>query len=179
MQYNLITISGQLGSGKSTVAKMLASQLGWQYYSTGMAQRKIAQQRGITTLELNQLALTHPEIDHEIDRVFQDKCWQEQNYVVDSRLAWHFLPHAFKIHFTVQPKYAAQRIYQQNRTTEKYASVAEAEEFLQKRTQSERQHFMKNYHIDVTNEKNYDLIIDTTYLSPQQVCDKILEVMNS
>ena len=44
-----ITISGVIGSGKSTVAKMLAQKLKWQYYSTGMAQRKIAEEMGITT----------------------------------------------------------------------------------------------------------------------------------
>ena len=52
----MITISGMLGSGKSTVAKILAQKLDYGYYSTGNAQREIAQKRGLTTLELNQLA---------------------------------------------------------------------------------------------------------------------------
>ena len=39
---NIITISGALGSGKSTVMKLLAADLGYDTYSTGAAQRKIA-----------------------------------------------------------------------------------------------------------------------------------------
>ena len=75
MTHTLITITGQLGSGKSTVSKMLAERLKWQYYSTGMAQRTIAKKRGITTVELNRLAIIDPSIDHEIDAVFKNPPW--------------------------------------------------------------------------------------------------------
>ena len=68
--YSVITISGQLGSGKSTIAQMISKQLGWMYYSTGMAQRSIAQEKGITTTELNRLAISDPTIDAQIDAVF-------------------------------------------------------------------------------------------------------------
>ena len=87
-----ITISGVIGSGKSTVAKMLAQKLGWQYYSTGMAQRKIAAEMGITTLELNALSVKDKSIDERIDSVFKNPPWGNNNCVVDSRLAFHFVP---------------------------------------------------------------------------------------
>ena len=71
----IITISGVIGSGKSTVAKMLSQKLGWQYYSTGMAQRKIAEEMGLTTIELNALSLKDPSIDERVDGVFKNPPW--------------------------------------------------------------------------------------------------------
>ena len=46
--FHIITISGMLGSGKSTVAKLLAQKLGYEYYSTGNAQREIAKKKAMT-----------------------------------------------------------------------------------------------------------------------------------
>ena len=63
----IITLSGQLGSGKSTIGKMLATRLDYTFYSTGSAQRKIAAERGLTTLELNKLSMTDSSIDAQIE----------------------------------------------------------------------------------------------------------------
>lgn len=97
---HLITISGTLGSGKSTVAKLLAERLGYAYYSTGMAQRKIAEQRGLTTLELNAAAERDKTIDAQIDGVFEKLVQENKNYVVDSRLGFFFIPTSFKVMLT-------------------------------------------------------------------------------
>ena len=65
---NKISLAGDLGSGKSTVANILISRLGAEYYSTGAIVRAIAEERGMTVTELNKYMETHPEIDHEIDK---------------------------------------------------------------------------------------------------------------
>ena len=41
--------------------------MGFEIYSTGKVQREIAQRYGMTTLEFNEYAETHLEIDDEID----------------------------------------------------------------------------------------------------------------
>ena len=130
-----ITISGVIGSGKSTVAKMLAQKLGWQYYSTGMAQRKIAEEMGLTTIELNALTTKKKSIDERIDAVFKNPPWKENNCIVDSRLAFHFVPKSFKVCLTVQDAVAGKRIFHDTmRTGEtKYHSINEATEAAQKR----------------------------------------------
>ena len=43
----IITITGALGSGKSTIAGILCEKLGFERYSTGQAQRKIAEKYGL------------------------------------------------------------------------------------------------------------------------------------
>ena len=176
MKHSTITITGQLGSGKSTVSKMLSTRLGWLYYSTGMAQRVIAQNRGITTIELNRLAITDPSIDHEIDSVFKNPPWGKNPCVVDSRLAFYFLPQSLKVCLHVSPHVAAERVLaEKGRISESYSNVREAESYLKKRMELEQAHFMKNYHLDITNLRQFDLVIDTTCLTPDMVCEKIME----
>ena len=53
-----ITIAGDLGSGKSTVAKILNKGNNFDYYSTGEIQREITKEKGVSTLELNQQMTT-------------------------------------------------------------------------------------------------------------------------
>lgn len=177
--YSVITISGQLGSGKSTIAQMISKKLGWMYYSTGMAQRTIAQKKGITTIELNRLAVMDPSIDAQIDAVFQNPPWGNKSCVVDSRLAFHFLPNSLKVCLLVDSKVAAERVLEAKRSNEQYSNVKEAQKYLEQRMDLEQAHFVKNYGLDITDLKQFDLVIDTTHLTPQKVCEKILKELRS
>lgn len=175
-----ITISGSIGSGKSTVAKMLAKKLGWQYYSTGMAQREIAEEMGLTTIELNALTIKDKSIDERIDAVFKNPPWGDKNCVVDSRLAFHFVPKSFKICLTVQADVSGKRIYHDTLRSgeQKYHSIQEATTAARQRRALEAKHFKKNYNLDIDNKDNFDLVVDTTHLTTEQVCQVILAALN-
>ena len=176
-----ITISGSVGSGKSTVSKMLAQKLGWQYYSTGMAQRKIAEEMGVTTIELNALTIKDKSIDERIDAVFKNPPWGNDNCVVDSRLAFHFVPKSFKVCLTVRDEVAGERIFNDSARSgeQKYDSVQQSTEAAIKRHQLELIHFQKNYDLDIDDKNNFDLVVDTTHLTPEQVCQAILATLKS
>ncbi len=49
---NIIVMSGDIGSGKSSVATALKQLTGYDIIGTGTIQRAIATRRGLTTLEL-------------------------------------------------------------------------------------------------------------------------------
>lgn len=175
MKHTLITVSGQLGSGKSTVVNLLAQKLGWATYSTGQAQRQIAEKMGISTLELNRLAVSDKTIDEQIDAVFKNPPWGDRPCVVDSRLAFHFLPESFKVCLKVSPDEAAKRVFNANRSNEKYTTQEQALLYLNQRRKLEQEHFLKNYQLDIEQDNLFDLIIDTSNLSPDQICQKIIE----
>ena len=63
----IITISGLPGSGKSTVARLLADKLRLKHYSTGDYMRKMAGDRHLTLAQLGQQAEKDKKIDEELD----------------------------------------------------------------------------------------------------------------
>ena len=175
--FQIITISGMLGSGKSTVAKLLAERLGYEYYSTGNAQREIAKKRGLTTLELNHLADTDPSIDKEIDGVFQRfNAVPNKNLVIDSRMAFFFVPSSIKIKLNVDVAVAGARIFNDEARSgeKKYASVAESIEALKARRLSEVERFKRIYHVDIDNDENFDYVLDSTNRTPEEIVDLII-----
>ena len=170
MTQQSITITGALGSGKSTVAHMLAEKM----------QRHIAEQMGLTTLELNKLADKDPTIDEKIDSVFKKMNSDGKSYIVDSRLAWHFMPDSFKVKLVTDEHTAAVRIMNDTtRTGERhYNTIEEARQAIISRRQSEVKRFLHTYNVDIENDKMFDLILNTTYLTPEGVCQEILKAYN-
>ena len=172
---NIITITGDLGSGKSTVAKLLQERLNYDYIYTGKIQRMIADRYHMTTVELNKYAETHPEIDAEIDSTFKSLN-ASTNLIVDSRMAWFFLPHSFKVYLKTDLPVAIERIYGDNlRINENYSSKEEATNQIIARKESENKRYMELYGADCTDLSKFDLVIDTSLLTPEQVVNRIIE----
>ena len=175
-----ITITGELGSGKTTVAKILNQEYGFDFYSTGSIQREIAKEKGITTLELNQLMSN--DVNNIYDKMIDDKTVEisrenrGRNVVFDSRMAWHFVEESFKVYVTVDSYMAAQRVIKAGRgVEEQYASLEEAAKSLRKRKQLEDSRFAEIYSVRTTDFSNYDLIVDSTFISPEELAKLILE----
>ena len=92
----IITISGNPGSGKSTVAKILIKKLDAQRIYIGGIMRELAKEKGMTLEELMVYAKTHPEIDKEADVKTRDKArkldQQGEIVLVEGRIQFYFLP---------------------------------------------------------------------------------------
>ena len=63
--------------------------------------REIAAKRGITLLELSKLAETDRSIDKELDNYQIQLGKDEDNFIIDARLGWHFIPDSIKIFLDV------------------------------------------------------------------------------
>ncbi len=111
----IITISGMIGSGKSTVADELARIFKYKRYSSGDFMRQLAQKKNMSLIELSRIAEKDPEIDREIDKRQIELGQKEDNFVIDGRLAWHFIPKSVKIYLDVSNEEAAKRIYKDKR----------------------------------------------------------------
>jgi cytidylate kinase len=170
-----ISVTGDLGSGKSTVCRYLKENLGLNVYSIGLIQRSLAEKYNMDICSFNKYMETHPEIDEEIDTELTKIGKRDENMVLDSRMAWHFVPDSFKVYLSVQPDAAAHRVLRDQRgTVESYASLDEAKSRLIERKSSENLRYITKYGVDCSNPENYDLIIDTTNLSPEQVAETIM-----
>lgn len=173
-----ITITGDLGSGKSAVSKILCEKTGFEYVSTGRIQRQLAQELGLDTLEMNRRADTDPTIDQRIDGIFVDLGKDQNGYIVDSRMAWFFLPDSFKVYLQTDVAVAAERILNDpTRKSEEYETKEEAIQKILARKQSENARFLAKYGADCGNLHNFDLVLDTTHRSPEQVAGLILKAV--
>ena len=171
-----ITITGDLGSGKSAVSRILCEKTGFDYVSTGRIQRQLAEELGLDTLEMNRRADTDPSIDQRIDGIFVDLGKDPHGYVVDSRMAWFFLPDSFRVYLQAEVAVAAERILgDPHRKSEEYESKEEAIRKILARKQSENDRFLLKYGADSTNLHNFDLVLNTTRRSPEQVAALILK----
>src|ERR1700719_3048038 len=106
----VITISGELGSGKTLVSRALAARIGYQYLSTGQLHRDIAREMGINAVELNIRAESDASIDDRVDAMSRALADGTHDCVVDSRIAWHFIPFSLKVYLTVDSDVAAKRV---------------------------------------------------------------------
>ena len=172
----IITITGNLGSGKSTVAKLIAKKLGLKHYSTGDFWREIAKERGTDVLGLNKMAETDRSIDNEMDKRQENLGKKGDNFVIDARLAWHFIPHSIKIFLDVTDEEAARRIFSEKRPEEKFNATLESTlKKIKERRESERKRYKELYNVDYYDKKNYDLVVDTTPIIAEQVAEKVMD----
>lgn len=169
-----IAVSGDLGSGKSVLCKGLADHFNCPVLSMGMLHREMAQKYNMDALEFSKYSETHPEIDHERDRLMVTLAAEQERLIIDSRMAWHFVPDVIKIHLIVNIEVAAKRVMNANRATEVYSSLDEAVRKLRERKQSENKRFYEFYGVDCSLYENYDLIIDTTTATPEAIQERVL-----
>tara|TARA_Y100000310_G_C20469922_1_gene709469 strand:+ start:60 stop:590 length:531 start_codon:yes stop_codon:yes gene_type:complete len=171
----IITISGNPGSGKNTVAELLAKKLGFKYYVMGDIRRKIAEERGISLAELNK----QDEENGETDKIVDDKLVkigkEEDNVVAVGRTAFHFIPNSFKVFLDVTVDEGAKRISLQAREHEKYKDIAYGVEKIKERKKSDEFRYKKLYGIDYKDKNNYDLWIDTTTIPAIKVVEMVLD----
>ncbi|MFH0978715.1 MAG: cytidylate kinase family protein [Candidatus Woesearchaeota archaeon] len=170
----IISISGDAASGKSTVSKLLARKLKYKHYSAGDLQRRIANKMGLTITGLHTLEEKDDSIDRKVDEYQKNLGETKDNFVIDSWLAGHFIPHAFHVYLKCCEKEQVKRRLQHKRKEESFSKLREAESDLRKRAKLNRRRWYKFYSYDYKDMKNYDLVVDTTRISPEQVIDKIL-----
>ena len=173
-----ITITGDLGSGKSSVAKELCKMLNYKYFYTGGIQRQIGKENGMNTLELNYFS----EINHDIDKFIDDQVIkindEQDSYVIDSRMAWHFIHKSFKIYLTVNPIVAARRVISDNhRDSEPVVEdINEKSLNLLERRAAEDKRFKLKYGVDCSDLNNYDVVIDTSGSTIEEISKLIFKL---
>ena len=170
---DIVTLSGDIGGGKSSVARILVQRLSFQLISAGAIQREIATGMGLTTLQLNERSAKDRSVDDQIDSYTQQLGETGNQIIVDSRLAWHFIPSAFKVFLSVDPVVGAERVFDASRADEKHSSLADALENNRSRTALEATRWLAMYGIALRDYSNYDLVVDTSFVSPEQVAEVI------
>jgi cytidylate kinase len=182
LKKHIITIAGRPGSGKSTTANLVAEALGYRRYSSGDFMRQMAKDRGITLLELSKIAETDRNVDTAIDNKNREVGEKETNLVIDSRLAFHWIPTSFKVYLTLDLKVAAERIHKgmtaaRKESGEHAENIEDLHQKISERFASEQQRYQELYGIN-PQTSNFDLTIDTAEKPQDVVAKEIVEAYN-
>ena len=167
---NHITLSGELGSGKSTVANYLISKMPFKIVSAGLLFRQLAAKHGMSAKEFNEFIENDPKYDHYVDDTMAELGRTDEKIIFDSRMAWHFVPSSFKIYLYVDVDTATERIFNDvGRVSESYSDKATARQEIIDRRKSELLRYQNFYHCNLDDYSNYDLIVDTSHASRDEV----------
>jgi cytidylate kinase len=171
----LITVAGQIGSGKTEVCRELNRRTSSKVISAGSVVRQMAIDHNMSVLEFNEYAKSHPEIDRKIDGYLESLSESRDSLIIDSRLAWHFLPEAIKVYLIVDRLTGAKRVFHASRIDESHVSAETAAIDNAERQRLEHERFFRLYKINAEDWRNYDLVIDTTVASPAEIADVVMQ----
>lgn len=175
----IISITGPAGSGKSTIAKMIAKKLSWPRYYIGGIRRQKAKEKGMTLSEYNKLGETDPKTDLEVDQYQKQLGKTKDNFVIEGRTSWSLIPHSIKLYLDVDEREGARRVFKELKKDNKRNEDKNLKTFKdvlashQQRKKSDILRYKKYYNIDVYDRSHYDYMLNTTNLTKRQVFSKI------
>ncbi len=177
----IITISGVPGSGKTSVAKIVAERLGLPFYSVGDFRGQMAMDRGMTIDELNALGETDKSTDTLADNYQKRLGKNGDDFVIEGRLSWHFIPRSFKVFLDCALQESARRVFSSHHERPDEAkrdSIEDVRTELDARMASDKRRYAAIYGVDYMDKNHYDLVVDTTSLkSAQETAEKVLAAL--
>lgn len=183
MNKHIITIAGDLGSGKSSTAKLIAKKLGYVHYSAGDLMRQLGKERGVDDIrEFNRLAeqgVYEVDVDELVDGRTKQIADTEDKVVFDGHMAGVVLPSSFRVYLSIDTLTASKRILGYI-SDDRRASEHIPEdplvyaEMLKERLRINKSRYLNVYGISPYDPELYDLEVNTGELGLEEVVGKII-----
>ena len=160
-----ITVSGDIGAGKSTFAKHLAEDLGVPRVYAGQFAREEAKKLGLTLDEFGAQLERDDEFDKKVDEMQKYKAREIDRGIFEGRLAWYFVEEPdVKLFMQVDDEESAKRIWEDNKNDlrDKYGSIDELREASEDRKRSEETRYKNYYGVSAYDKNNFDVVVNTT-----------------
>ncbi len=158
----IITITGKPCSGKGSISKYLCEKYNFEYICTGDMFRELSKKHGYESIlhfqtKNDKIKEFDKLIDNKIKKIGETRI--HDDIIIDSRLAWYFIPNSYKVFVDIDWDIAADRLLQSKRETEQVKSHDHAITILKNRWDTENDRYQELYNIDNTNLDNYDFVI--------------------
>ena len=168
----LITISGLPGSGKTTVARMVADALHLEHVYAGDIFRRQAEAEGLSLEEYARRAETDHSIDRRLDEQMRSRA-KSGNVVLEGRLAAFMADEAgvpaLRIFLDAPEEVRAMRI-----ADREGGDAAQRLRQTQAREASDARRYREIYGFDYHDPARYDVVLHTGGLSPEEVAAAIV-----
>jgi predicted cytidylate kinase len=155
---------------------MLSKRFKIPHVSAGDIFREIAEERGVSLIELGRHAERNPEFDRELDERLMARA-KRGGVVIDGRapcfLAWKRKIRAFKIWLAARPGTMAERVGKREGK-----SAAEALAESRKREREVARRLKALWGLDTRDLSYYDLIVQTDGYTPKEAVALIVEAIH-
>ncbi|MGB1585912.1 MAG: (d)CMP kinase [Thermoplasmatota archaeon] len=173
----MITVGGLPGTGTSTLCKLLEAETGLPYTYAGQIFRAAAAERGMDLAAFGALCQEDPSVDQALDDQQLD-ILRRGDAILEGRLsgwlaAHHTLP-AFKVWLTCEPEERLRRILERDGgdlDAQRAKTLA--------REASEADRYQRYYGADLNDLTIYDLVLDSTSMTPEALAQAVLATKQS
>ena len=169
----VIRVSGHQGSGKTTLCKRLAEEMGYAYTYVGGIFREMAARQNKSIEQFYGELANDPEREKKVDAEIAASLATKDNQIIEGRMApfWETPFKKINLLLTVDPIEGARR--QQERDENKDIPLEEMARLSAERLANERQRYKSLYGIENHfDPRHFDIVIDTTKLSKDEVFEK-------
>ncbi len=173
MNYNKVTISGRICTGKTTLFWALQKKLGWPTFSASQFFRDFARTHDVS---LQKAEEQNSNLTKDVDMGMKKLLEQKENVILEGWMAGIMadeMPEVLRILLTCDNNQRIKRFSERDRVSgvEAKKKILEREEsWVEKLT-----HIYKRN--DFFEPNNYNLVIDTTHTSLEETLDLVLQAL--
>lgn len=174
----IITIGGNLGAGKTTLAGRLSQALGYEEVYVGGIMREMAAEQQMTIEAFYKRLRHNPELERSIDERHAQLMREKSDLIIQGRVAWFFAKNSpftvFNIFLAVSPEVGVTRT-KQRAENHGIAAIEEIAQANVVRVKLETERYQALYGIkNFLDPAHYDYLLDTTALTKDETLKKIL-----
>jgi predicted cytidylate kinase len=169
-----ITISGPPGSGKTTVCRLVAERLHLEIVISGDIFRQLAREAAMSLAEFGSACELDPEVDRRLDHRMVEIARSKDDILLEGRLTAYMLSRhgipALKVYMGADLDVRAARVAEREGGT-----PAQRKREIVERERCEARRYLAYYEIDIDDRNIYDLVIDTSNKTAEQVAELICD----
>jgi len=175
-KYRLITVSGKIAVGTTTLTKNLINSLGWKHVNIGAIQREYDRQHKLHENKIGALSRTD-EHEKEMDAMTEKMLKAEKEIIYEAWLAG-FFARSYKDVLKVLLICSHDDIRVDRVANRDSVSVKEAKNWIRQRESENTDKWKRLYgDYDFWNPKYFDLVINTYKAGPLETLGKVLDMI--